>query len=224
MFILFFSKKQIPIIRKTATQYNLLTTNCYSCGSPASNTVTTPNNTYYPYSYPSTNSTTVYHPSYGVVGSRTERKTRIYYSHFLSLFAFSKVDFKRNFNRSILWKLIAQTNSYNDDLRKYFPLLIVSAKDYIGISSLERKSISISDDNNDVINLKTKTEPKIKDQILQAKLSAEEIMLNNYIACSSCQYQSYASVSEVKNNDVVYLVSPYGEKYMVLLLGKLKTI
>jgi triacylglycerol esterase/lipase EstA (alpha/beta hydrolase family) len=34
MFILFFSKKQIPIIRKTATQYNLLTTNCYSCGSP----------------------------------------------------------------------------------------------------------------------------------------------------------------------------------------------
>jgi hypothetical protein len=33
MFILFFSKKQIPIIRKTATQYNLLTTNCYSCGS-----------------------------------------------------------------------------------------------------------------------------------------------------------------------------------------------
>jgi hypothetical protein len=35
MFILFFSKKQIPIIRKTATQYNLLTTNCYSCGSPA---------------------------------------------------------------------------------------------------------------------------------------------------------------------------------------------
>jgi hypothetical protein len=72
---------------------------------------------------------------YGLVSEVPYKTTEYFYSHYLSISAFNTENIKKNFSRSLKWKLIARSDRSDTDLRKSFPYLLLASEKFFGIDS-----------------------------------------------------------------------------------------
>ena len=99
-------------------------------------------------------STTTYSPSFGVVGAATRTATVVTFKRQISLMAYDMKYYRETKKEKQLWKTEIISIGPSGDFRFLFPLLIGGASRYIGENTKNIIDIEISEENDDVLDIK----------------------------------------------------------------------
>ncbi len=99
-------------------------------------------------------STTVYTPSYGVIGATSHVGTYETYAKDIVLDAFDLKFYRENKTQKELWRTEISSSGSSSDLRKMFPVMIAAASEYLGGDTKKNKTVYISSDSEKVLRIK----------------------------------------------------------------------
>jgi len=99
-------------------------------------------------------SKTTYTPTYGVTGSTTKTSSHVTYKRFLSISAIDLNKYKEDESEKQIWKTLAVSSGYSDDLRRVLPVLVAASSPYISKNSGQKIKISLKDEDQQVLDIK----------------------------------------------------------------------
>ncbi|NKB24991.1 MAG: DUF4136 domain-containing protein [Kiritimatiellae bacterium] len=98
--------------------------------------------------------TTIYTPTYGVIGSTTHSSSYTTYSRFISLDAVDLDEYTKTEKEVQLWKTTVTSSGSSDDLRRVFPILIAASKDYIATNTGKKVKVKLLEEDARVMAIK----------------------------------------------------------------------
>lgn len=100
-----------------------------------------------------TTGSTIYSPTYGIRGYKTESFSYITYFRFMILDAYDLDVYRSTEELVQLWKTIATSRGTKGDLRQVFPILVAASKPYLGSNTGKKVKVIIQENDPAVIEI-----------------------------------------------------------------------
>jgi len=102
----------------------------------------------------SVNATTIYTPSYGIIGSTIHIGSRTIYLCYMWLDAIDLDEYRETEKEVQLWKTTVTSTGSSSDLRQVFPILVAASKPYISSNTGKKIQVVISENDKQIIEVK----------------------------------------------------------------------
>jgi len=102
--------------------------------------------------------TTTYTPDFGITGSAVEITSYTIYRRHMVLDAIDLEEYRTTQKLKQVWKTSATSSGASGDLRRVLPALVAAAKPYIGKDTGKRVKVALSEDDEEILEIKGLTE------------------------------------------------------------------
>lgn len=174
---------------------------------------------YYP-GYTTVKNAIIYGSTTTSFSSYTQHSHVKVYTHYILLSCFDRLKMNSDFNTSILWKMKADAETSNNDMRIVIPYLIAGSHTLFGKNTgklISRDVYLKSDFYPEIFSYPFNTN-KVTDE--KVEISDEELKIKKAASKENIKGIRVQSISEVKFGDVLYFISNYSENIFGIVVGK----